>query len=90
MSLADKRDFDSSGLCRETGRGWVIVVIPMEALNLGSGDGGEVLPFTAVKPDAGLSLKKPVFINGACTIDGMADRRKAGAAEGSLTTAFVG
>ena len=81
MSLAEVRAFESSGLCRETGRGWVSVVIATEAFNLGSGEGGEVLPFTAVKPDAGLSLKKPVLINGACTIDGMAGRRKAGAAE---------
>lgn len=96
MSLAGMRGFDSSGLCRETGRGWVFVVMVLEAFDLcGGGEGGEFRPFTAVKAEARcspvLSLKKPVLINGACTIDGMAGRRGAGATQSAvLTTAFVG
>lgn len=46
-------------------------------LNLG-GEGGEFLPFTAVKAEARrspvLSLKNPGVINGACTMDGMIGR----------------
>lgn len=64
--------------------------MPLTALILGGGgEGGEVLPFTAVKAEARcspvLSLKKPVLINGACTMDGMVGWWGAGATqEGSL------
>lgn len=69
--------------------------MPVEAFSLGGGEGGEVLPFTAVKAEARcspvLSLKKPVLINGACTMDGMVGWRETEATERAVfTTALVG
>ena len=67
-----------SGLGRDAGRGrGLLAFIPLIPVNLG-GEGGEVLPFTAVKAEArcspDLSLKYPGLINGACTMDGMLGR----------------
>jgi hypothetical protein len=66
----------------------------LEAFNLGGGEGGEVLPLTAVKADArcspALSLKKPGLINGACTMDGMVGWWAAGATAQSGRPRWLG
>ena len=54
-------------------------------LNLG-GEGGEFLPFTAVKAEGMwsevLSLKNPGVIYGACTMDGMIAAKREECSEG--------